>query len=212
MTEGKKTGTLKKPKSRFHHGDLRASAIEVAIAEIEERGHGALTLQQIAKRLGVTRPALYRHFSNRRDLLQAAAQQVFARFEARLTDAVFAHEDPWAALQAVGLAYLHFAVENRGWFRLQFTSSTDERPMPDLDATPARYFDGMIGALRRVYGGEDDELQLRYLVLWGTMHGITMLAVERIFGMPDEESLPIHEATLQMFMDELRTGPPRDIT
>ncbi len=58
--------------------------------------------------------------------------------------------------------------------------------------------------LRRIYGRDDPHIQQRYLMLWGMMHGISMLAVERVFGMPDEHARPIHEQTLRVFVDELR--------
>ncbi len=180
----------------------------VTVQQIEHHGHGAVSLDSIAKKLGVTRPALYRHFSDRRALLQAAAQEVFVNFEASLSEAFFGGKDDWDSLHAVGLAYVRFAVEHRGWFRLQFTSSSDERPHPDLVETPARYYEGMLGALRSIYGADDAHIQGRYLMLWSMVHGSSMLAVERVLGLSDEQAVAAHQQTLRLFLDELRAGRP----
>jgi AcrR family transcriptional regulator len=52
----------RKRREQFHHGDLAEAAIAVATDEIERHGHLHLSLRAVAHRLGVTQPALYRHF------------------------------------------------------------------------------------------------------------------------------------------------------
>src|SRR3954465_2221030 len=77
----------RKPRGRFHHGNLRAAAVELAVAEVEKSGYAALTLELIGKKLGVTRPALYRHFADCRALLFEVAQNGYERFEVAQTEA-----------------------------------------------------------------------------------------------------------------------------
>lgn len=201
--------SLRKPRNKFHHGSLRAAAIELATAELQTRGYAELTLEALARKLGVTRPALYRHFKNRRALLQAVAQPIFVEFEQCMTEAFFSKTDKWEGLHALGRACLHFAVANRSWFRLQFTAPEDLRPMPDLEAAPARYGPGIQAALAEGFGPEHPDLHALYIAVWGMAHGQSMLAVENILGVP--EALRLHEEALRIFVDALRSHarPPR---
>lgn len=197
-----KRPSLKKPRGRFHHGSLREAAIAVATAELEQNGFASLTLERVAAKLGVTRPALYRHFENRKALLQAVAQPIFVRFETALTDAFFSKQDSWAALEAVWLQYLDFAMKNPAWFRLQFTAPAHERPMPDLEAAPARYAPAIQDALRAAFGPKSRELDALYVGAWGMAHGQAMLAVEQILPVPD--AYVLHQQTLRVFISSLR--------
>lgn len=55
----------------FHHGNLREELIVCAAAEIEKLGYDKVSIREIAKKLGVSQAALYRHFSSKKDLLIA---------------------------------------------------------------------------------------------------------------------------------------------
>lgn len=59
----------------YHHGRLRESAIEAALEQIEAQGEASLTLRGLARELGVTSAALYRHFADREALLDAVATE-----------------------------------------------------------------------------------------------------------------------------------------
>jgi AcrR family transcriptional regulator len=49
----------------YHHGNLRAALIQGGLELIEEKGVRALTLREIGDRLGVSRSAPYRHFTDK---------------------------------------------------------------------------------------------------------------------------------------------------
>lgn len=196
---------VKKPRSRFHHGDLYEAAVTVASAELDAHGYAALTLATVAEQLGVTRPALYRHFADKRALLAEVAQRRFILFEARLTEAVLAHDDPIEALRDSGRAYIRFAFENPSWFQLQFFSPAEERPMPDLERTPARYYDRMLLLLSELLGDDEHTVHNAYLSFWGQMHGLSSLLVERVFGpdLSDETYLTFIDDALSAHLDGL---------
>ena len=63
----------RKPRDRYHHGDLRRALLDEALRTIQDDGVEALTLRTISVRLGVSRTALYRHFTDKRALLSAVA-------------------------------------------------------------------------------------------------------------------------------------------
>ena len=58
----------------YHHGDLRNCAIIAAAELIESIGSYDITIAQVAKRVGVSAPALYRHFTDKDALLTAVRE------------------------------------------------------------------------------------------------------------------------------------------
>ena len=60
-------------KRPYHHGNLRQALIDGALELIEERGVSALTLREVARRVGVTHAAPQRHFADRAALVDRIA-------------------------------------------------------------------------------------------------------------------------------------------
>ena len=67
---------------RQRTGDTRARIQQAALELFAVRGMQQTSLQDIADRLGVTKPALYYHFASREDLLNSLVEPMIADFEA----------------------------------------------------------------------------------------------------------------------------------
>jgi AcrR family transcriptional regulator len=127
--------------STYHHGDLRAALLGAASRVLEKEGPDAISLRDLARRADVSHNAPYRHFPDRRALLDALAEEGFALLARDLQG------KPWRE-QAV--AYVRFALANPERFRLMFT-----RPVPD--------------ALRRLVEG-DAVAQATWAMVHGLTH------------------------------------------
>jgi AcrR family transcriptional regulator len=57
----------------YHHGNLRAELLDTALQRLHEEGVEALSLRALARSVGVSQTAPYRHFSDKNDLLAALA-------------------------------------------------------------------------------------------------------------------------------------------
>jgi len=66
----------------------RAALIAAARALFAEHGYASVTTEEIVRRAGVTRGALYHHFADKRDVLRAVYEQIEAELAARLGEAV----------------------------------------------------------------------------------------------------------------------------
>src|SRR6187399_2350058 len=102
----------RKPRSRYHHGDLRRALLIEAVRTIGDEGVPGLTLREVGQRLGVSRTALYRHFSDKSSLLAAVARDGFQRFAAELRQGWLEGEKTRRGLDLMGVAYVRFAVAN----------------------------------------------------------------------------------------------------
>ena len=75
MIENDNSVNIENEKGRYHHGDLRAALISeglrlLAIGDVEQ-----LSLRQIARNVGVSPTAVYRHFPDKQALLTALAME-----------------------------------------------------------------------------------------------------------------------------------------
>ncbi|MBY0337057.1 MAG: WHG domain-containing protein [Acetobacteraceae bacterium] len=150
--------TLDRP---YHHGDLRAALLDAADALLDEGGDGAVSLREAARRAGVSPTAAYRHFADKTALLAALAARHFAQFGQALGGRSF---------DAMGPAYVRFALERPGRFRLMFgpllrAAQTD----PALQAASAAAFQ----ALRQAAPDEASALRA-----WAMVHGLAHLLLD----------------------------------
>src|SRR5579864_4715994 len=78
----------RKPHNTYHHGDLRDALVQAALREAEQGGPEAISIKALAKKLGVSQPAPYRHFADREALLQAVTAEAFRQFNATLRESI----------------------------------------------------------------------------------------------------------------------------
>ena len=166
-------------KQAYHHKDLRNALVDEALTVLDTEGAGALTLRELARRLGVTHTAPYAHFADKSALLEAVADVGFERLAALLAKADN-DGDPAAALVAMGLAYLRFAQENTNLYRLMFVDP-ELADDPDCEWSPGgeRAFETVIGAIVRVGVPEGIDPHDLGAVIWSMVHGVAMLDIDR---------------------------------
>src|SRR5262245_14979858 len=95
---------------QYHHGDLRRALIDQALRTIDQLGSEALTLRGVGDALGVSRTALYRHFSDKQALVAAVAREGFRTLRLALVEAREQNGRGRAGFEAMGEAYVRFAV------------------------------------------------------------------------------------------------------
>lgn len=163
----------------YHHGNLRASLIEAGLDLIEKKGIQALTLREIGTRLGVSRSAAYRHFTDKAHLLGEICEAGFTQFADALQSARDTAAPDFASrLSAMGLAYVRFAADHRAHFEVMFGQAYE----PRASVSGARAFGVLEGTIREGQQSGDvrtgDSAALARMV-WSTVHGISMLKLSR---------------------------------
>jgi AcrR family transcriptional regulator len=178
----KSSRAARKPRRPYHHGSLRRALLDEALATIRTEGVNGLTLREIGARLGVSRTALYRHFADKRALLTAVATEGFRSLRQQLVTAWEEGGGGRAAFQAMGVAYIRFAVANPSHYRVMFGSFVDpENREPELAAEAGDAFQALVGALAAlqhdaVVRGDDAVLMARFV--WSVVHGVAMLGID----------------------------------
>ncbi|MFN7277907.1 MAG: TetR/AcrR family transcriptional regulator [Betaproteobacteria bacterium] len=159
----------------YHHGNLRAAALERAAQLAANGGSGALSLRALARELGVSPAALYRHFAHTDALLDELAGRALAALEVALREALDreASADPAARLAALGRGYLAFARAHPDAFRIVF--ELRRNALADAQqAEPYTLLLRAVGALAPP-GAEDARVQRAALAAWAFVHGLAAL-------------------------------------
>ena len=194
----------RKPEETYHHGDLRRALVAEALRSVERRGIEELSLRALARALGVSPRAPYRHFATKEDLLAAVAAEGFRISAAFTASRVANATGPVARLQSAVEAHVLFAVDHPAAFRVMYAPYEAVRESaPELLAARAAGHAAMMALIRECQGAgalrAGDPMQLA-LALWSTMHGLAVLLVEGQLGRFDR---PVDAAKLASLVTRL---------
>lgn len=158
--------------------NLREACVQAAHAVIAEQGVEGLSLRDVARRLGVSHQAPYKHFPSRDHLLAEVIRRCFERFAAALNGRV-RHTDPLQDMHSLGSDYLSFALGQPLEYRLMFgTPWPSVADHPDLQRDARRAFDVLREALAPLYAGTGaraDKGDADALFVWSSMHGLATI-------------------------------------
>jgi AcrR family transcriptional regulator len=182
---------LSPPKrSTYRHGDLRHALIVAGTELARSGGPQAVVLREATRRVGVAPNAAYRHFADRRALLDAvctAAQSLLAvaieQELARVPAAVDAGDVARARLRAVGTGYVRFAQREPGLFRTAFVSTDLEGAFDPARAgasglTPFQLLSSVLDELVDAGALPQERRPAAEFVAWSSVHGLAMLLID----------------------------------
>lgn len=167
--------------------DLREACIAEAMAIVSGEGVERLSLREVARRLGVSHQAPYKHFPSRDHILAAIVARAFAAF-ARFLDRHPRTGDADADLGGMGMAYLDYARANPLEYRLMFaTPLPDGRDHPEMMAEARHAFALLCEGLRcraAQHGAARDEqaIVLDALFIWSCLHGLAGIHASTLVG------------------------------
>jgi len=109
----------KNKRGSYHHGNLREAVLRAAVELVERDGPAGVSMRAAARIAGVSSGAPFRHFEDKAALMTAVADEGAGRLVQALRQAHDqAPDEPAERFRAMGIAYVCFAVENPGHFRV----------------------------------------------------------------------------------------------
>ncbi|MDJ0922598.1 MAG: TetR/AcrR family transcriptional regulator [Henriciella sp.] len=160
--------------------DLKQACIDEAFAIIQSKGLEKLSLRDVARRLGVSHQAPYKHFASRDHILAAVVARCYAEF-ALYMEANVPETDSFESLHAMGLAYLNYAREHPLEYRLMFGSVLPDPELHEEMMQQAQYAFSLLHnkleklPLKHAADMATDLEKHDAIFVWSTLHGLATL-------------------------------------
>ncbi len=208
------SSAVKRPKKkradRYHHGDLRRALLQEALRTIQMDGVEGVTLRTVGQRLGVSRTALYRHFADKPALLAAVGREGFRLLRLTLTEAWEQKGRGREGFEAMGVAYVRFAVDHPAHYRVMFGGFIEscEKDAEFIEEAKAAFqvlVDSLVEQQRAGLVRNDDPLLLARMI-WSLVHGIAMLVIDGQLRGQDERGEALNRYAIERIRDAIRAA------
>jgi AcrR family transcriptional regulator len=208
-----------KVKANYHHGDLRRALMDVSIDILKKHEVETLNLRKLAVLAGVSPGAPYHHFADRAELVAAIANEGFELLEGsmRKATATCANEAS-ARLEALGQAYVHFAISHPGYFRVMFRRETHNNATTAMRGAGQRTFQLLcdaITACQQAGSAPAGDPQPLILHAWAAVHGLSTLLVDgdlKGISIPTQQLASVMTNLMRRMLIALAESPPGDST
>ena len=158
---------------------LRETVLKAAVDYIAEHGPDGLSFRQVAQAAGVSHQAPYHHFTDRKGIFEAISTEGYEMFNAAMLDALAGDpDDPTTALLE---AYVGFALDHRGHFRVMFRPDLCTiGDNPELQRVADASFDVLVDLVRDVLGPKAsiNDIRARATAMWALAHGLATLLID----------------------------------
>ncbi len=165
------------PGTGYHHGDLPNALRRAAVEVIDERGLGAFSLREVARRAGVSHTAPAHHFGDMRGLLTSVATEGFTALHRATSLAAEGVDDPAERLVALGEAYVNLARSNHAHCEVMFRVDVIDPDDPELVEIGMRAYAVLEDTVRALLVSEqlDVDLDDATWLCWSAMQGLVTL-------------------------------------
>lgn len=153
--------------------DRRTALLDAAARLFAERGFDRVSIEDLGAAVGVSGPAVYRHFSGKQAVLSAILVEVSEGLSSGGARVIEEHSDAAAALRALIAFHMEFALSNADVIRVQ---DRDLESLADVDQHDVRalqrnYVELWVDTLARLYPRVDRaDLRVRAHATFGLIN------------------------------------------
>lgn len=174
----------------YHHGDLRAALVEAGLKALETTDFADLSLRQLARDVGVSATAVYRHFPDKHALMNALGTAGIEQLGLFQQQAAIESAGTVDAFAATGRAYVRFALAHPALFRVIFSRCEQVGPTVFGDNLAAQM---LREKAQETVGDDEAEIQRLMIQAWSLVHGLAMLMLD--------QQLPPDDALIERVID-----------
>lgn len=200
MASNANSVNIENAKRGYHHGDLRSALVQAGLEMLKTRSADEVSLREIARLVGVSATAVYRHFPDKAALLGALCDEGGRELARLQVEAMQKSGGGRPGFDAVGRAYVRFALDNPTLFRMMMTT----RPavdfldiQPDRDNSALQLLRENISTLVPA-GATPEQRRIAALRAWSIVHGLAMLMLDK--------QVAVDEAVIDAVIDSASAG------
>ncbi len=180
-----------------HH---RQEILDAAVDLYLRDGLDGFSMRKLARAVGVTAPALYRHYEGKEHVLSDVMREAYRAFIQVLYRALEG-ATPLDRFFRAGEGYLDFALKHPRWYRILFARPEElgmERLPDDIEAMGCAIHQFWIDRVRECIDtgilrpGDPEEISL---TMWAHAHGMIQLHHQGHFQLSEEEFRTLFETS-----------------
>jgi AcrR family transcriptional regulator len=181
----------------YHHGNLRETLLLKGLELLESSETADISLRELAREVGVSANAAYRHFANKEALMLAMAAEGFTRFSHGQVAALQQGDTPKQKFMLAGRAYIDFACKNPALYRLMFGRFSASHRSDDINSASNIAFQGLINMIAMVLQADPKSAEVDSAAIhaWSVVHGLSTLILDGHFDR--------HADNIDAFIDHL---------
>lgn len=196
-------------KKSFHHGDLKRALLDATLELIDAETVSGVTIRAVAKVTGVSHAAPVKHYSDRRQLLTAAANAIFGEIVELTTQRLATSEQPVRErLISTANVLYEYALEHPNRYEFIWRRDLVDHDNPDLMTTMDKLYYGYnmpADESASETGFDHDTLAV---MIWSLVHGYVDLRMKGMFE--ERQDLKTGQDRLPAMIDLLRDALFRD--
>lgn len=168
-----------KVSGQYHHGDLRSAVISLCLKRLERQRTADLGLRALARELGVSATALYRHFPSKDELLDELAAIGLERLSLAQLNAIEEAGGGRNGFKESGVTYILWALANPALFRITFSrlSSIHSPKLSQIRDEALSQLQNSI-AQANPMGQADEDHGVIAIKAWSVVHGLANLILD----------------------------------
>ncbi|WP_454666257.1 TetR/AcrR family transcriptional regulator [Acinetobacter calcoaceticus] len=182
--------SIQSQKSNYHHGNVREELLNAGLVHLKDNDAESLSFREMARQIGVSANAVYRHFENKDSFLTALAAKGFQRLETEQSQTLqYANSQP-EALKLFGLAYINFAKNNRNLFALMFNPELQKNEGLELKEAVDSTYTQLHQLTASILGVDENDAQVEVLAMLSCslVHGLSHLLLEGRLAESEEKA------------------------
>lgn len=163
-----------------HKEEVKTSIIDAAWATMQREGWQALSIRKIAAAIEYSVPVIYDHFENKEAILLELRKIGFRRLNKHLKDAKEKIDRPELQIEAIGKAYLKFALNNKNYYQLMYGLGMPiygiAEDIPELNILTRMVMEPVEKLVAGSKNANADAV-LKLQAFWCMLHGIVSLNI-----------------------------------
>ncbi|MDJ0833646.1 MAG: TetR/AcrR family transcriptional regulator [Gammaproteobacteria bacterium] len=188
---------------RKNKKDLKEACVKQAMSIVDKKGLEHLSLREVARKLGVSHQAPYRHFPSREHLLAEMVRRAYEDFASFLRNRE-PGENEEDDLRNMGIAYVTYSMKHPLYYRLMFnTSLPNPEAHPEMMKSSQFAFNLLVQGIRQVHAIRfPDQVEERSvkdaLFIWFSLHGLCSILESEVIG-----AISLDKATQASMVDAI---------
>lgn len=177
-------------KANYHHGNVREELLNAGLVHLENNDAESLSFREMARQIGVSANAVYRHFESKDSFLAALAAKGFQLLQEGQNQAIQKADTQIQALKIFGLTYIDFAKNHRNLFALMFNPDLQKNEIPELKEAADSTYARLQSLTASILGVSEDNTQVEVLAMLccSLVHGLSHLLLEGRLAESEEKA------------------------